>query len=153
LAGILRNVFETDFDPRRPDSMAAREPGLVPLPPAPSIVPWPPEPPTPPRPARIVLAPDTTLDPEGILGLFASAKVRLSIDAFYLDEVWGDAPSPFIEAAFAAAHRGVSVRMLLDGSGAGGRRPAWMHGGSRTRSRSSHCMRWSPSHRPSPFEN
>ena len=116
LAGILRNVFETDFDPRRPDSMAAREPGLVPLPPAPSIVPWPPEPPTPPRPARIVLAPDTTLDPEGILGLFASAKVRLSIDAFYLDEVWGDAPSPFLEAAFAAAHRGVSVRILLDGS-------------------------------------
>src|SRR5207248_2786021 len=112
-------------------------------------------------------APDTTLDPEGILGLFASAKVRLSIDAFYLDEVWGDAPSPFLEAAFAAAHRGVSVRILLDGSWASVEadtgtnddvlerinRRAWMHGGSRTRSRSSHCMRWSPSHRPSPFEN
>src|SRR5881397_2722379 len=116
LAGILRNVFETDFDPRRPDSMAAREPGLVPLPPAPSVVPWSSGPPSAPRSARIVLAPDTTLDPEGILGLFASAKVRLSIDAFYLDEIWRDTPNPFLEAAFTAARRGVSVRILLDGS-------------------------------------
>jgi cardiolipin synthase len=116
LAGVLRNVFETDFDPRRPDSIAARETGFTPLPPAPSIVPWSSGPPSAPRSARIVLAPDTTLDPDGILGLFASAKERLSIDAFYLDEIWGDTPSPFLEAAFAAARRGVSVRILLDGS-------------------------------------
>ena len=116
LTGILRNVFETDFDPRRPDSIAAREPGLLPLPHAPSVVPWSSGPPTAPRSARIVLAPDTTLDPEGILGLFASAKDRLSIDAFYFDEMWGDTPSPFLEAALAAARRGVSVRILLDGS-------------------------------------
>ncbi len=116
LAGILRNVFETDFDPRRPDSMAVRETGFTPLPPAPSVVPWSSGPPSAPRSARIVLAPDTTLDPEGILDFLASAKVRLSIDAFYLDEMWGDTPSPFLEAAFAAARREVSVRILLDGS-------------------------------------
>src|SRR2546425_1392280 len=116
LTGILRNVFETDFDPRRPDSIAAREPVLLPLPPAASVVPWSSGLPSAPRSARIVLAPDTTLDPEGILGLFASAKDRLSIDAFYLDEMWGDIPSPFLEAALAAARRGVSVRILLDGS-------------------------------------
>jgi len=116
LAGLVRNVFETDFDPRRPDSIAASEPARVPLPPTPPFVPWSPGPPSAPRPARIVLAPDTTLDPEGILGLFASAKVRLSIDAFYLDEMWGNTPSPFLEAAFAASRRGVSVRILLDGS-------------------------------------
>ncbi|TLZ79050.1 MAG: hypothetical protein E6K07_04740 [Methanobacteriota archaeon] len=116
LTGILRNVFETDFDPRRPDSIAARELGILPLPPAASVVPWSSGLPSAPRSARIVLAPDTTLDPEGILGLFASAKDRLSIDAFYLDEMWGDIPSPFLEAALAAARRGVSVRILLDGS-------------------------------------
>jgi len=116
LTGILRNVFETDFDPRRPDSIAAREPVLLPLPPAASVVPWSSGSPSRPRSARIVLTPDTTLDPEGILGLFASAKDRLSIDAFYLDEMWGDTPSPFLEAALAAARRGVSVRILLDGS-------------------------------------
>ena len=100
LAGILRTVFETDFDPRRPDSIAARETGLTPLPPAPSVVPWSWRPPSAPRSARIVLAPDTTLDPEGILDFFASAKVQLSIDAFYFDEMWGNTPSPFLEAAF-----------------------------------------------------
>src|SRR3989442_849967 len=30
--------------------------------------------------------------------------------------MWGDIPSPFLEAAFAAARRGVTVRILLDGS-------------------------------------
>src|SRR5207244_5902996 len=33
-----------------------------------------------------------------------------------LHGVWGDIPSPFLEAALAAARRGVSVRILLDGS-------------------------------------
>src|SRR5439155_552575 len=64
----------------------------------------------------IVDAPDTSRDPEGILDFFASAKGRLSIDAFYLDELWRDTPNPFLEAAFTAARRGVSVRILLDGS-------------------------------------
>src|SRR5436309_2289847 len=116
LAAILRNVFEADFDPRRPDSMAAREPAMKPLPSPPATASWSAGPESEPRSARIVLAPDTTLDPEGILGLFAAAKERLSIDAFYLDELWRDIPNPFLEAAFTAARRGASVRILLDGS-------------------------------------
>jgi len=116
LAAILRDVFETDFDPRRPDSIPAREAVITPLPSPPTLVPWSAEPASAPRAARIVLAPDTSLDLEGILASFASAKQRLSIDAFYLDEMWRDTPNPFLEAAFAAARHGVSVRILLDGS-------------------------------------
>src|SRR3989454_1467662 len=116
LADILRNVFEADFDPRRPDSIPAHEAVVKPLPLPPPLVSWSSPPASAPRSARIILAPDTSLEPEGILGFFASAKVRLSIDAFYLDEMWRDTPNPFLEAAFAAARRGVSVRILLDGS-------------------------------------
>src|SRR5439155_932643 len=116
LAAILRNVFEADFDPRRPDSMAAREPAMKPLPSPPSTASWSAGPASEPRSARIVLAPDTTLDPEGILGLFAAAKERLSIDAFYLDELWRHIPNPFLEAAFTAARRGGSVRRGLGGT-------------------------------------
>src|SRR3989475_355066 len=115
LSDLLRNVFEADFDPRRPDSVPAHEAVIKPLPSPPPLVPWSAPPTSAPRAARIVLAPDTSLDPEGILGFFASAKRRLSIDAFYLDEVWRDTPNPFLEAAFAAARRGGSLRILLDG--------------------------------------
>src|SRR5437867_5228393 len=116
LAHILRDIFEADFDPRRPDSIPAHEAVIKPLLPPPFLVPRAAPAASAPRVARIVLAPDTSLDPEGILDFFASAKVRLSIDAFYLDEMWRDTPNPFLEAAFAAARRGVSVRILLDGS-------------------------------------
>ena len=116
LARILRSVFEADFNPRRRDSIPAHEAVIKPLLPPPFLGPWSAPAASAPRAARIVLAPDTSLDPEGILDFFASAKVRLSIDAFYLDEMWRDTPNPFLEAAFAAARRGVSVRILLDGS-------------------------------------
>src|SRR5947209_5632413 len=116
LSDLLRNVFEADFDPRRPDSVPAHEAVIKPLPSPPPLVPWSAPPASAPHVARIVLAPDTSLDPEGILDFFASAKGRLSIDAFYLDEMWRDTPNPFLEAAFAAARRGISVRILLDGS-------------------------------------
>src|SRR5713226_3453982 len=39
LAAILRDVFETDFDPRRPDSIAARETVMEPLPSPPTTDP------------------------------------------------------------------------------------------------------------------
>src|SRR2546428_192736 len=116
LSDLLRNVFEADFDPRRPDSVPAHEAAIKPLPSPPPLVPWSAPPASTPRAARIVLAPATSLDSEGILDFFASAKGRLSIDAFYLDEMWRDTPNPFLEAAFAAARRGVSARILLDGS-------------------------------------
>jgi hypothetical protein len=48
--------------------------------------------------------------------MFASARDRVSLEAFYLEDTWRDAPSPFLEAAFDAARRGVVVRILLDGS-------------------------------------
>src|SRR3989454_1832065 len=110
LSDLLRNVFEADFDPRRPDSVPAHEAMIKPLPSPPPLVPWSAPPASAPRAARIVLAPDTSLDPEGILGFFASAKRRLSIEAFYLDEVWRDTPNPFLEAAVAAARGGGSPR-------------------------------------------
>jgi phosphatidylserine/phosphatidylglycerophosphate/cardiolipin synthase-like enzyme len=63
-----------------------------------------------------VIAPDTAFDSEGILGLFKAAEHRLSIEAFYLEDRWGEDPNPFLESAFDAARRGVAVRILLDGS-------------------------------------
>src|SRR5438093_10329253 len=105
LAHILRDIFEADFNPRRRDSIPAHEPLMQRLPLPPVLVPWVAPVASAPRAARIVLAPDTSLDPEGILAFFASAKVRLSIDAFYLDEMWRDTPNPFLEAPFAAARR------------------------------------------------
>ena len=116
VASALRTVFEADFDVRRRDSIAAMEtrPQRLPLPPP--VAGRSAAAATSGQPARLVLAPDTALDADGILGLFASAAHRLSIEAFYLDDVWRGAPNPFLEAAFAAAHRGVSVRILLDGS-------------------------------------
>ena len=116
LATRLREVFEGDFDDRRRDSIAAVEPASEPLPVPPSIPSPRPLAASPVRPGRLVIGPDATLDPDGPLGVFASARERLSIQAFYLDETWGNASNPFLEAAFEAARRGVRVRILLDGS-------------------------------------
>src|SRR2546425_5071895 len=106
LSDLLRNVFEADFDPRRPDSVPAHEAMIKPLPSPPPLVPWSAPPASAPRAARIVLAPDTSLDPEGILGFFASAKRRLSIEAFYLDEVWRGTPNPVFQGAVPAGRGG-----------------------------------------------
>src|SRR5437899_6360803 len=103
LAHILRSVFEADFNPRRRDSIPAHEAVIKPLLPPPFLVPWSALDSSAPLAAPTVLAPDTPLHPARILRFFASAKVRLSIDAFYLDEMWRDTPHPFLEAAFAAA--------------------------------------------------
>jgi len=116
VATILRTVFEADFDPRRPDSIRAVEATRQPLPPPPSITAWSYRLPGPKRPAHLAIAPDTTLDADGIFDVFRSAQHRLSIEAFYFEDRWGQAPNPFLEAAFEAARRGVSVRILLDGS-------------------------------------
>ncbi len=116
LATALGSVFDADFDARRRDSIAAAQTLRDPLPPPPLVAPWSFGAPSTTRSAHLVLAPDTSLEPDGILGLFASARERLSIEAFYLEDVWRDAPSPFLEGAFAAAHRGVTVQILLDGS-------------------------------------
>jgi cardiolipin synthase A/B len=116
LAKALREVFENDFDPRRRDSIPAVEPiAGPPLAPPPASVP-PAATPSAGRTARLVIGPDGTLHEDGPLGIFAAARERLSIEAFYLDEEWGNASNPFLEAAFQAARRGVTVHVLLDGS-------------------------------------
>src|SRR3989454_1656913 len=112
LAHILRDIFEADFNPRRRDSIPAHQPVMQPLPLPPVLVPSVAPVASAPRAARIVLAPDTSLDPEGILAFFASAKVRLSIDAFYLDELWRAPPHPFFQAPFAAPPPAGSGRIL-----------------------------------------
>jgi cardiolipin synthase A/B len=116
LARALREVFETDFDPRRRDSIPAVEPiGGPPLAPPPASV-APAASASEGRTARLVIGPDATLHADGPLGVFAAARERLSIEAFYLDDEWGNASNPFLEAAFEAARRGVTVHVLLDGS-------------------------------------
>lgn len=117
LATALREVFESDSDGRRRDSILAVEAFIEPLPAPPSLPPWASSGAYGFRRARLVIAPDSSLDVEGVLGLIASARERLSIEAFYVDEDWrNNATNPFLEGAFLAARRGVSVRILLDGS-------------------------------------
>ncbi len=116
LAGALMEVFEADFNPSRRDSIAAMPQRGDPLPPPQPSLPWPPFGASTSRRARLVIAPDTSLDPDGLLGILASASDHIWIEAFYVDETWRDHPNPFLEAAFDAARRGVSVRLLLDGS-------------------------------------
>jgi len=48
--------------------------------------------------------------------MLATARDRLSIEAFYVEEAWRNGTNPFLAAAFEAAGRGVSVRILVDGS-------------------------------------
>ena len=117
LARQLWEVFEEDFDPARADSVAATGTGGASLDPAIAVLPWSPEPVSGTRRVQLVVGPDTALAEDGILGLLASATQRIWIEAFYADDPWGSRPNPLLEAAFAAAHRGVAVRILLDGSG------------------------------------
>ncbi|HKW43595.1 MAG TPA: phospholipase D-like domain-containing protein [Thermoplasmata archaeon] len=116
LAATLASVFSNDFDPRRRDTISAFARSVRTLTSSPGAVGLPEALPSPARRAQLVIAPDTALDPEGLLGLIASAQDHLWIEVFYLDEAWGDHPNPFLDAAFAAARRGVTVRILLDGS-------------------------------------
>ncbi len=116
VASGLRAVFEADFDERRRDSIPAAETTEERLPDPPPVAPWSSQPPSSIRMARLLVSPDTALDQGGVLGLFAAAKARISLEAFYLEDTWRGGPNPFLEAAFAAARRGVSVRILLDGS-------------------------------------
>ena len=116
LARQLWEVFEEDFDPTRADSVPAS--GLEgPPPEGAAVLPWSPAPTSGARRAHLVVGPDDTLAGDTLLGLFASARRTIWIEAFYADDPWGSRPNPFLEAAFAAARRGVSVRILLDGSG------------------------------------
>jgi len=116
LTRALGRVFESDFDPRRRDTVPQEDASEDHLPPAPSHRAWtwgegPRN-----RRARLIVGPDSSLDPDGILDMLATARDRLSIEAFYVEEAWRNGTNPFLAAAFEAAGRGVSVRILVDGS-------------------------------------
>ena len=63
-----------------------------------------------------VIAPDHAMRPDALLGLLKSATRRLDIEAFHVARSWAAVPNPYLEAAIAAARRGVVVRILLDGT-------------------------------------
>lgn len=116
LAEQLWQVFEEDFDPSRADSVAATGvPGHTALE-SPVVLPWIPAAVSGSRTVRLVVGPDTALAPDGWLADIEAATDHIWIEAFYADDPWADRPNILLEAAFAAAHRGVSVRLLFDGS-------------------------------------
>ena len=116
LAGQLWEVFEEDFDPSRADSVAATAIGFGGDDALPPILPWSPARVDGARAVRLVVGPDTVLAPGGWLRAIASARERIWIEVFYADDPWGDGPNRLLEGVFAAARRGVSVRLLFDGS-------------------------------------
>jgi len=115
LARQLRDVFDEDFDPKRRDSIPARGDPAGALGPPPEAGPWSWGGARCCRQGRLLIGPDTALAEGGLLGLLGSARSRLRIELFYLEDVWGAGPNPLLEGAFAAARRGVDVRILLDG--------------------------------------
>ena len=116
LAGHLGLVFDDDFDPRRRDSILAEASSLGPGLAGPVPGPWPTAPPRPAVAARLVIAPDQALWAGGLLDLLDAARESVWIELFYLEDAWGEGPNPFLEATLRAARRGVTCRILLDGS-------------------------------------
>jgi phosphatidylserine/phosphatidylglycerophosphate/cardiolipin synthase-like enzyme len=109
-------VFEDDFDPSRPDSVAAVPMGTGDVMSLGAVLPWRAAEVAGERRVQLVVGPDTALAEDGWLRAIRSARDRVWIEAFYADDPWGNRPNVLLEAAFAAARRGVSVRLLFDGS-------------------------------------
>ncbi len=61
-----------------------------------------------------VLAPDSALSDDTILGMINSAKKSVYVQQFSARRVWGEDVSPFIAAIIEAARRGCEVKVLLD---------------------------------------
>ena len=61
-----------------------------------------------------VLAPDTALSNETILGAIQSAQESIFVQQFSAGRFWSVAPNTFIAALIAAARRGCEVKVLLD---------------------------------------
>ena len=116
LAGQLWEVFEEDFDPSRPDSVAATPAGPGEAGPPIAILPWSRAAAAGSRRAQLVIGPDRVLSEDGWLAAIDAARERVWVEAFYADDPWGDAPNPLLEHVFDAARRGVPVRLLFDGS-------------------------------------
>ena len=116
LAGQLWEVFEEDFDPSRADSVAAVPVGSADGTSPGAVLPWRPAAVAGERRVQLVVGPDTALSEDGWLRVIRSARDRIAIEVFYADDPWGNGPNVLLEAAFAAARRGVAVRLLFDGS-------------------------------------
>ena len=61
-----------------------------------------------------VLAPDTALSNETILGAIQNAQESIFVQQFSAGRFWGEEPNTFIAALIAAARRGCEVKVLLD---------------------------------------
>lgn len=61
-----------------------------------------------------VLAPDSALCDDTILGMINSAQEYVYVQQFSARRVWGEDVSPYIAAIIAAARRGCDVKVLLD---------------------------------------
>jgi len=61
-----------------------------------------------------VLAPDTALSNETIVGVIQGAKERILVQQFSAGRFWGEAENSFITALIDAARRGCEVKVLLD---------------------------------------
>ena len=61
-----------------------------------------------------VVAPDTALSRETILGAIECAQERVFVEQFSVASSWGEAPNPFVDALIDAARRGCEVKLLLD---------------------------------------
>ncbi|RCV64714.1 Phosphatidylserine/phosphatidylglycerophosphate/cardiolipin synthase [Methanophagales archaeon] len=61
-----------------------------------------------------VLAPDTAMSNETILGAIDEAKASILVQQFSTSRFWADADNPFIFALIEAARRGCEVKVLLD---------------------------------------
>ena len=61
-----------------------------------------------------VLAPDTAMSNETILGAIDKAEESIHVQQFSTSRFWADADNPFIFALIEAARRGCEVKVLLD---------------------------------------
>lgn len=121
LAAYFERVFEGDSDARRRDVLTIAEMAVKPVaakspstkPRAPRIAPRQVS-----GPFRVtpVLAPDTSLAEETILGAIGNATRTVHAELFYAYRTWDPFPDLYLDALRAAARRGVSVRVLLDSS-------------------------------------
>ena len=122
LAAYIEELFAGDFDPRRRDSRPFREtdPYLFASNETPSTGLYPRPIPSARHTGRFsvtpVIAPEHAIREDALLGVLGSAARSIDIEAFYVSRDWVARPNPYLEAAIAAARRGVEVRLLLDGT-------------------------------------
>lgn len=65
---------------------------------------------------RTVIAPDTSLSEETIIGMIKSCQKYILLEQFYIHKNWGARENPYLEEVVEAARRGCQVKVLLDGS-------------------------------------